>query len=228
MNYSQENSKIENIIWDWNGTLLDDVSLCVKIANRIVKNHINLKLDIETYKNVFGFPVSDYYNNIGIDFKKESFEELTKKFVENYNKNVMQCKLHKNVIDTLNRFKEKNINQHILTAAHKESVLKLLNYYSIKKYFNQIEGLDNYKAESKIDIGLNLIEENKINKETAVLIGDTIHDYEVANKLKINCILIANGHQSKKRLIDNTKKGTIVINELSQLSGIILNNIYSN
>ena len=33
------------------------------------------------------------------------------------------------------------------------------------------------------------------------MIGDTIHDMEVANELNIDSILIANGHQSYDRLI---------------------------
>ena len=212
--------KIENIIWDWNGTLLDDILLCVDIANELIANHDVDKLNIETYKNVFGFPVTDYYKKIGVDFKKESFEELTKKFIKAYDGGVKNCKLHDNVRDILNQFEGKGINQYILTAAHKESVINLLDYYSITKYFNKIEGLDNYKAESKIDIGINLIENNNINKKTTVLIGDTIHDYEVANKLGIICILIAKGHQSKERLIDNTNNATMVINEISELSNM--------
>lgn len=32
------------------------------------------------------------------------------------------------------------------------------------------------------------------------MIGDTIHDFEVAEKLGINCLILADGHQSVERV----------------------------
>ena len=43
--------------------------------------------------------------------------------------------------------------------------------------------------------------ESNIDLSKAIMIGDTIHDMEVANELNIDSILIANGHQSYDRLI---------------------------
>jgi len=91
------------IIWDWNGTLLNDVWLCVEIVNELLVNHNKLRLDETSYREVFGFPITGYYKKIGIDFKKESFELLTKKFIANYDEKVKQCELHKRAIDVLTR-----------------------------------------------------------------------------------------------------------------------------
>ena len=53
----------------------------------------------------------------------------------------------------------------------------------------------------------------------AVLIGDTSHDKEVADMLGIDCILIANGHQSKKNLMS---VGATVIDCLSDIRSVLL------
>jgi phosphoglycolate phosphatase len=210
MNYS-------TIIWDWNGTLLNDIKLCVDIVSEMVKNHRGEPLGEEEYKAVFGFPISDYYKRIGIDFEKESFEELTRKFIGNYNSNVRNCNLHENVTNTLNHFQSKNVNQFILTAAHKKDVEELLLHYSINEYFTGIEGLDNYKAESKVQRGKALINQHRIKKESTVLIGDTIHDYEVAQKIGVDCILISNGHQSRERLMAEVGTEGKVMEKIDQL-----------
>ena len=63
-----------NIIWDWNGTLLNDVDICVKSMNHLLEKRNLPLLDINRYKTVFGFPVKDYYAKIGFDFTKENFE----------------------------------------------------------------------------------------------------------------------------------------------------------
>lgn len=207
----------ETIIWDWNGTLLNDVDLCIEIANDILKNHGDVQLNETTYKDVFGFPITAYYEKIGIDFNKESFEDLTKKFIDDYGGNVKSCNLHEDAIDVLNEFKNQNKEQFILTAAHKEMVIPLLEHYKINHFFKAIEGLDNHRAESKVQRGIELIKNFKINPETAVLLGDTMHDYEVAEAIGVDCILIAKGHQSKERLIEKSKNEKAVLNNLSDL-----------
>ena len=210
-------NKYETVIWDWNGTLLNDISLCVEIVNGMLKNHNDLQLDEAHYREVFGFPITSYYERIGIDLKKESFEKLTHTFISNYDSNVRNCELHEKVVDTLDVFQKNNLNQLILTAAHKESVLQLLGHFSISHYFDQIEGLDNHRAESKVERGKYLIERNNISKNKTVLIGDTIHDFEVANAIGVDCLLIANGHQSKTRLANNTMNQIEIINSIDEL-----------
>ena len=207
----------QNIIWDWNGTLLNDNWICVEIVNKLLKNHNDRQLDLSSYKNVFGFPIMDYYKKIGIDLKKESFNQLTEKFISDYESKVKQCELQNGATKVLNQIKEQGKNQYILTAAHKKSVVELLKHYSIENIFKKVEGLNNHRAESKVERGHKLIKENQVSIENTVLIGDTIHDFEVASLLGVKSILIANGHQSKSRLIEKTKNEVPIYDNISEL-----------
>ena len=65
------------IIWDWNGTLLDDVSICIDIMNEILGRRGLDKLTRKKYQQIFRFPVIDYYRQLGFDFKRDSFENLS-------------------------------------------------------------------------------------------------------------------------------------------------------
>ena len=210
-------NRYSNVIWDWNGTLLNDVDLCVDIANSILANHNQTKLDINSYRSVFGFPITAYYEKIGIDFEKESFEQLTKKFISAYNANVKNSQLQEHANNMLVTFEVEGIDQYILTAAYKKDALHLLDYYNILQHFKMVEGLDNYRAESKIDRGHHLLKFNGIDKTKTVLIGDTIHDLEVANELGVHCILVANGHQSSDRLEASANENTSVIDNIGML-----------
>ena len=207
----------KTVIWDWNGTLLNDVDTCVNIINHLLTQQNKPQLSKNSYKAAFGFPIIDYYRRIGVDFEKESFEELTMKFMGHYTKQVKDCALHEETLDVLSALRQKDMDQFILTAAHKDNVLELLDHYDIRHYFKEIEGLDNFRAKSKIQRGHHLINDNKINTKTAVLIGDTIHDYDVAQALDVHCILVANGHQSYERLQEKTDDKTFVIKELGEL-----------
>ncbi len=61
--------KVKQLIWDWNGTLLDDVRMCVNVMNVLLDKYALPELTCEKYKQVFDFPVKDYYANLGFDFE---------------------------------------------------------------------------------------------------------------------------------------------------------------
>jgi len=199
------------ILWDWNGTILNDVDLCVGISNEVLRKSGLKELDVQHYKDVFGFPITAYYERIGIDLRKVSMESLTKQFIASYMASVRECNLQNEVEKVLTHLKAVEKKQYILTAAHTEIAEELLNHYNIRNYFLAVAGLDNHRAESKVSRGKELIKQHGIAPKEAVLIGDTLHDFEVAEALGVHCILIAKGHQSKTRLERGVNGKAIVL-----------------
>lgn len=59
------------IVWDWNGTLPNDVDLALELTNKMLdKRNVN-QLTLEQYKNCCSFPIEDYYRRIGFVFFNE-------------------------------------------------------------------------------------------------------------------------------------------------------------
>lgn len=189
-----------DIIWDWNGTLIDDVDWCITRMNKVLEKRNKKTIgSIEEYHSLFSFPIINYYKNLGFDFKKESFEALAKEYIDYYHsKDSKKLKLYDDVEDTLDILKKEDLNQIILSASSQKNLDMQISPFNIRNYFNEILGISNIYAKSKIDIGADYINKNKINR--ALIIGDTVHDYEVAEALNIDCILISRGHQSKDAL----------------------------
>ena len=91
--------KYKHIIWDWNGTIINDVDLCVELINWLLKEK-NLKtITKEEYKNVFTIPVKNYYAQLGFDFSKESFEIIGKQWMDEYERRKFECELYDGVKD---------------------------------------------------------------------------------------------------------------------------------
>lgn len=191
---------MQSIIWDWNGTLLNDIELCVSSINSLLEKRNLQKLDSKVYKEVFSFPVKDYYEAIGFDFSREDFAVPAQEFIDLYNAGVSKCRLHEEAFSVLNYFKSAGKRQFVLSAMKQDMLITTLKHQNIFSYFEGIFGLDDHYAVSKIDRGKQMISRLEIRKDSAVIIGDTIHDYEVAQELGIACILITNGHQSEERL----------------------------
>jgi len=205
---------IAGIIWDWNGTLLNDMELCVHTINDMLQKRNLHELSFDEYKDVFSFPVKDYYQKIGFDFNTEPFEIPACEFIDNYNCQVDNCSLHENSLTVLNYFQSVGIRQFILSAMKQDALDQCLEQQKVSHFFEHISGLDNHYAASKLKNGQQMISELNLKASELILIGDTVHDFEVASELGCQCILIANGHQSKQ-ILEST--GVLVIDELGQL-----------
>lgn len=204
----------KGVIWDWNGTLLNDATLAVQIINEMLEKRGLPVLSYTGYKDVFSFPVKDYYQRIGFDFELESFELPALEFIESYNRQVSGCHLHQDALAVLNYFQSSGIRQFILSAMKQDTLDNCLIHHRIDHFFDFVSGLDNHYAASKTENGHRLISQLQLDSRELVLYGDTVHDFEVAVELGCPCILIANGHQSKEVL---QATGARVVDCLSDL-----------
>ena len=218
MNKKIDFKNIKHIIWDYNGTLLNDLGLCVEVINiLLLKRDLKLISKIE-YQDVFDFPVKDYYQKIGFDFIKESFEIIGTEFIDEYNKRQHNCKLHTGAIEILEQITNSGINQSILSARLQASLSIEIKNYGIDRFFKYVFGISDHYANGKLNRGKQLIEKINIPLDEILLIGDTTHDLEVANKLGIKSILIAHGHHSFEKL---SPKSEFVINNFKELEKFI-------
>ena len=189
-----------HIIWDWNGTLLDDAWLCVDVMNGMLKERGLPQKTVEEYRELFDFPVKDYYLKLGYDFVNEPFDEVGMEFIVRYNKRQGETRLHPEVTEVLERFAASGFSQSILSAREQNELVFETKNQGVFSYFDRICGLDDHYAHGKTDIGIRLVDELAIPKEKLLFIGDTLHDADVACEIGIDCILIPNGHHSRERL----------------------------
>ena len=90
---------IRHLIWDWNGTLLDDVDCCVDTLNTLLAERDMPPVSRSAYKEAFGFPVRDYYAGLGFDFEREDFAKLSVDFIARYRARLNSVKLQKRALD---------------------------------------------------------------------------------------------------------------------------------
>lgn len=205
-----------HIIWDFNGTLLNDVKPCIDVLNILLLRRRLPTINEEQYKNVFGFPIIDYYRRVGFDFEKEDYCALADEWAILYRNAVADCTLNQGIKAALNRFSTLNKTQIILSATELGMLKEQLKPLEIEAYFTEILALGDLQAVSKVQLGKSWAK--RVKPKKALFIGDTEHDYETACAMGVDCILIANGHQSKDRLI---KLGVPVIDTADELIGII-------
>ncbi len=196
---------IKTVIWDWNGTLLNDLKAVVSVNNEMLVNRQLSPVTTEFYLNNFDFPVSNYYKLSGFDLQKEPFEQLAKEYMDRYMEIVLDCPLQQGAPECLTSFKNAGIRQFILSAKEEQLLRETVPKYQIESYFTEIAGINTITADGKIKRGLQLINDHQINPEETIFIGDTTHDHNVACHYGMTPFLCAGGHHAKNRLLEKNK-----------------------
>lgn len=209
---------IKYIFWDFNGTILDDRILCWNLLNELLVSENEEEVTYLKYLDVFGFPIKEYYQKAGIQFKYRTFKEMSDWFINKYQPLSLKQSLYPGVEKTLIKAKELGIENICLSASLEDNLKEQLTHFKIDKHFKDILGTNNVLAIGKKDVAEKYIKDNNINVSECLLIGDTSADYELAKGLNITPILFTGGHQSKERLnsldaliIDNIEDLIIVI-----------------
>ncbi len=208
-----------HVIWDWNGTLLDDTWLCIEAINAILQPRGMRLVTEEAYRRLFDFPAILYYQRLGFDLEKEAFEDLSGEFMGHYERRRLECRLQPGARETLAAFRRAGISQSVLSAYRQDRLGELVGHFGLGDFFIKINGLDDIYAGGKTELGLRWMEELPYRAEEVLLIGDTVHDYEVARAMGAGCLLVANGYHPRGKL---TGLGALVRDSLRGLERLTM------
>jgi phosphoglycolate phosphatase len=191
--------KYTHLIWDFNGTIFDDVEAGIISVNKMLfERGLDVIPSVEHYRGIFDFPIEDYYRGLGFDFDAEPYEVLAPIWVELYNQNAENSRLCGGVVETIQGARDMGVRQLVLSACEIGMLNRYLNKLGARQYLDEVIGLDNIHARSKIAEALEWRQRNP--EARALMIGDTTHDFETAKALGADCVLFAGGHQSREKL----------------------------
>lgn len=194
------NFPYKHIMWDWNGTLLNDAWMAVMVINETLAKRKMPTIDQERYQQIFGFPVIDYYRRLGFDFVEESFEVVGTEFIEGYEQQKYDVELHDGVRSVLDSLTHQGVRHSILSAYKQNTLDELVAHFGLTGQFVKIVGLDNHYAHSKVENAMSWMTELGLPAEDVLFVGDTVHDHEVAEAIGVDCVLIPRGHQTREAL----------------------------
>ena len=190
---------IKQVLWDWNGTLLNDLQYGIDVRNRSFPAFGLPRINsLEEYYEQFTFPIALYYQRAGVT--DEIFDEVAHAWMAEYVRGFSEVKLFEDAVSALRFFREAGIKQVILSATKLDMLKEQVAQFSIEGYFDEFLGLSDIYAKSKEAIGLSYLQSCCIAPQETCMIGDTLHDAEVADKLGTKCLLIPRGHQNRKTL----------------------------
>ena len=188
-------ARYDYILWDWNGTLVDDLDANIAIINNLLCQRGLPMLTKEHYRHIFKFPIIDFYRDAGFNVYGQDYEKLVSDYQVAYAAQKNNIDLMPNAEAVLRRINGTSIKQIILSASSYKAIEQQMSNYHIYPYFDAIVSQTNVYACGKIDLARRWISISRADPNRVLVIGDTLHDYEVAVAMNFDCLLISNGHQ---------------------------------
>ncbi len=191
--------KYKNIIWDWDGTILNDTPVAFEATNILLERYGYSTITLEYYRDNIDTPIVNFYSKI-FDLNKHDMQMLDDEWGVLYNQLSDKIGLHEGVKELLRFFAEENCRQAVLSAFRTEEIIKYAKKFLVDNYFADILGTQNIVMESKTMRGGRYMKEHKLAPEQTLYIGDTVHDCDTALELGVDCVLFSGGQQSPKLL----------------------------
>ncbi|SMS11071.1 HAD family hydrolase [Pseudomonas viridiflava] len=193
-------SGIEHVVFDWNGTLIDDIDLAVFAVNRCGEHYDVAPINADLYRARFDFPIAGFYAALGFDLDRVPFPTIVQRYLEHFDAHVAECPLQPYVIEFLDAAMRAGIGVSILSASHCDVLVQTLKAKGLYDRFEHVVGLSHNQATSKTAEALVLQQTLGTPASRTLFIGDTLHDFDVACAVGWSPVLVSTGHQDIERL----------------------------
>ncbi len=188
------------VLWDWNGTLLNDAPILWGIFNELMHTYGYDTVTFERYQEIYRHPVQEMYEEVGFDLERYSFDEVALKWHDLYRLRMSSVSLHDDVPRALTTLSQRGSRQMVLSALPEVLLRDVVRVHGIDHFFEQVRGLSDHHARGKVDVGKVLVESLDVDGSEITVIGDSSHDAEVARQIGSRCLLVCRGAESKQRL----------------------------
>ncbi len=190
----------KHVIWDWNGTLLNDVIIGYEVFAEICRAHDIGEPTLEDYQRYYQHPIELLYKAAGFDLEKVSIQVIAERWHVEYRQRLNRARLFDDAERVLETFHRRGVLQSVLSALPHELLLHSIELNGISRYLHRIQGLSDSLGRSKIDNGVAMLRELQAEPDQVILFGDSTHDFETAQALGIECVLFTRGYEHRSRL----------------------------
>ena len=200
------------ILWDWNGTLVADVTHVVNMNNLVLEQFGYRHTSEEEYRAKFRHPVHAYYYDLGVT--EEDFPKIAKVWNKAYVDGFDCVPLAPGAAEAVRRFKAAGHKQVIISASQVDQLRAQVEHFqALRGMFDEVLGLSNQLAVSKVHLATDFLARTGVDPADCAFIGDTTHDAETAAAIGCRCFLVEGGHQERSVL--DTAENAVVMPSLA-------------
>ena len=202
-----------HVLFDWNGTLQDDLHAAVAGTNALLADQGRPPIDEARYRAVFSFPARGCYEALGIDVAHHDWSALCDRFFAVFSSDP-SVRLFPGAAAALRTLRGAGISLSIVSSSEGRELERALRRHGVRDLFEAVSGHSDAAAGSKIGRAEALFSALALPPAAVCMVGDTSHDWEVARALGCACVLVASGYESRSRL---ERRGVPVLESVADL-----------
>jgi phosphoglycolate phosphatase len=191
---------IQNLLWDFNGTIIDDARLCCEAYNYVFGLHGKSPITQELLAKIWNLPVRSFFEHFEFENLDEIIDRLCEEFHDFYAARWHACSIQPGVQQLLAFAHQRALGQAVLSGHPHDYLVEMLEHFDLHSQFQAVQGVNTIVAVDKIEVGRDLMAMLKWRPEHTLIVGDSTFDFETAKALGIGCVLVARGIQSRERL----------------------------
>lgn len=218
----------QHIVWDWNGTLLDDNPAMLDSVNTVCEHFGRPAIDMLTWQMALCRPLWRCYGKIlDRDLRApEDWAVVEHIYHEAYRRNLATCQAATDAHATLGRARSLGMTQSVLSMGLHDDVTHQVRLFGMHEYFDQVDGVKDKVAGGTKGRYLSVhLESLGIEPQACVLIGDLVDDALAAEFVGARCVLVTTGMTRREELqetghpvADNLTEAIIAVTDSDQRS----------
>lgn len=200
-----------HLVWDWNGTLLDDTHAVIQATNAAFAEVELAPITLEQYREMYCIPIPRFYKRfLGRPPTEAEWERMDGIFHRHYAEQRVACGLTTGVEELLNQWQRAGRSQSLLSMHGHEQLVPVVRGYGIEPRFVRVDGRTGPSGGSKalhmerhfaaLAGAAGMAGMQGIVPENSVVIGDALDDAVAAAHVGARVVLYTGGSHSRSSL----------------------------
>jgi phosphoglycolate phosphatase-like HAD superfamily hydrolase len=200
---SVRSERVRHVVWDWNGTILDDNDAVVTAVNTVCTAFGRAPIDLDYLRSIYRRPLRDCYRELlGRELSTDDWAEIDRRYHAAYRELLPTTRLTPGIPDELFRWQEAGGSQSLLSMWFHDELVPLVGEHGLAELFARVDGL-------RVDVGghgkaAHLIEHLtalRLDPADVLLVGDVLDDAAAAEAAGAHCVLVTTGITSRPALL---------------------------
>ncbi|MFF0289130.1 HAD family hydrolase [Streptomyces sp. NPDC005262] len=191
-----------HLVWDWNGTLLDDNTAVIGATNAAFAEVGLEPITLEQYREMYCIPIPRFYERLMGRLPTEAeWERMDGSFHRYYTEQRVVCGLTAGAEELLAQWQLAGRSQSLLSMYVHEQLVPVVRGYGIERHFTRVDGRTGPSGGSKAQhMERHLAAMDGVSPERTVVIGDAVDDAVAAAHVGARAVLYTGGSHSRSSL----------------------------
>jgi phosphoglycolate phosphatase-like HAD superfamily hydrolase len=187
--------RVSHVVWDWNGTILDDNDAVVVAVNAVCTAFGRDTIELEYWRSIFRRPLLDCYRELlGRELSTQDWIEIDRLYHDAYRVLLPATRLAPGIPDELYRWRDAGGRQSLLSMWFHDELVPLVEQYGLTDLFTRIDGLRvDTGGHGKTDHLIEHLTALRVDPADVLLIGDVLDDAIAAEAAGVRCVLVTTG-----------------------------------